>query len=342
MGTWTNVSAITPPRLSFACELDAARLTELFADGSVIEDLRALNARVLIMVSDFSEERATVVRRLNDAGVPIVGIPLFPESEGYYFTVGNARRAAARYEEWKQWAVEHELRWDWVGLDLEPDAQFYKQIMEDPRRLPGTLLARLRDHSSPSRARQAYATLIERIHEDRWQVENYQFPLIADERKTGSTFLQRLLGLVDVRTDREVWMLYTSFLRTLGPGLLWSYGNAAEAIAVGTTGGGPDIEGHPQMPALSWQEFARELRLARHFTDQVYVHSLEGCVWQGFLERLRSFDWSGAPTPTTAGTASAMRRALQALLWSSSHCAQAGTIAIGSALLLRAARRAAR
>ena len=62
--------------------------------------------------------------------------------------------------------------------------------------------------------------VVELIHRDGWRVENYQFPLIADERKTGSTFLQRLLGLVDVRTDREVWMLYTSFTRTFGPGLL--------------------------------------------------------------------------------------------------------------------------
>ena len=35
-------------------------------------------------------------------------------------------------------------------------------------------------------------------------VENYQFPLIADERQAGSTVLQRL-ALVDVETDREVW-----------------------------------------------------------------------------------------------------------------------------------------
>lgn len=109
-------------------------------------------------------------------------------------------------------------------------------------------------------------------------------------------------------------MLYSSFIRTLGPGLLWTYGPEADAIAVGTTGGGPDIEGHPQMPVLSWEEFARDLRLARHFTDQVYVHSLEGCVWQGFIGRLGTFD----------------------------HRPEAAAIAIGSALLLGGVRRVAR
>lgn len=45
---------------------------------------------------------------------------------------------------------------------------------------------------------------------------NYHFRLIAEERQAGSTLLQRL-ALVNVTTDREVWMLYSSFLRALGP-----------------------------------------------------------------------------------------------------------------------------
>ena len=86
-----------PPRLTFACELDRARLTELFADGSVLADLRTLRARVTLMLSDLSSERAAVVRQLNDGGVPVVAIPLLPFEEGYYFTADNPDRAAARY-----------------------------------------------------------------------------------------------------------------------------------------------------------------------------------------------------------------------------------------------------
>ena len=73
-----------------------------------------------------------------------------------------------------------------------------------------------------------------------------QFPLIADERRAGSDLLQRLAGLVEVSTDREVWMLYSSFRPSLGPGMIWSYGPKASAIAVGSTGGAPDIPGHPR------------------------------------------------------------------------------------------------
>jgi hypothetical protein len=137
---------------------------------------------------------------------------------------------------------------------------------------------------------------VEQIRADGWQVKNYQFPLIADERRAGSALLQRL-ALVDVATDREVWMLYSSFLRTLGPGLIWAYGPEAAAIAVGTAGGAPDIPGSPQMPALNWEELAGDRRLVQHYCDQILIHSLEGCVWQGFLPRLRSFEWADVDSP---------------------------------------------
>jgi hypothetical protein len=310
---------LQPPRLTFACELDRARLADLFADPAVIGDLLALGARVALMCSDFSDERAGVVRRLNAAGVPVVGIPLLPLAEGYYFTTDNAGQAAGSYQQFMAWTRRHGLVWDGVGLDIEPDARSFLQIMDNPWGLVPMLVPRLADRARPARSKAAYQALVERIRADGWQVENYQFPLIADERQAGSTLLQRL-ALVDVATDREVWMLYSSFLRALGPGLIWAYGPEAAAIAVGTTGGGPDIPGSPQMPSLNWEELARDLRLARHFCDQVLIHSLEGCVWQGLLPRLRSFDWEDVDRPPDGARAGkALRRSLRATLWASAH-----------------------
>jgi hypothetical protein len=306
------------PELTFVCELDVPRLTVLFADPSVMEDLRTLRARVLVMLSDYHPDRAAAVHKLNRAGVPVVGVPLVPADQGYYFTPDNIPQAQASYDRFTAWTVEHGLAWDAVGLDIEPDAAVYWQIIRNPWGLVGLLAPRLIDRQRPVRARAAYAELVDRIHADGWAVENYQMPVIADERRVGSSLLQRLLGLVDLRTDREVWMQYTSFLRGLGPGLLWTYGPESPAIAVGTTGGGPDVPGHPEMPTLSWDEFARDLRLARHWTDRVYVHSLEGCVQQGFLGRLRSFDWievSGPPPGTRQ--AQLLRGILRGVLWAS-------------------------
>jgi hypothetical protein len=335
----TPGSAVSAPRLSFACELDAERLTELFADDKLIDQLRDLGARVLMMVSDHDPRRAQVVQRLNRAEVPVVGIPLVPAEEGYYFTADNWQRAQHHYEQWKAWSEHHGLVWDGVGLDIEPDARFYQQIMDNPWGLVGLLAPRLLDRARPQHARAAYQALIERIRGDGWTVENYQFPLLAEERRAGSTLLQRLLGLVDVRTDREVWMLYSSFLPgPLGPALLWSYGPEAQGIAVGTTGGGPDVPGHPQMPYLSWEQFARDLRLARHWSDTIVVHSLEGCVWHGYLSRLRGFDWSGAQPPRLVSLAGGLRAALQVTLWASAHpfLLTTGTLAL---ILSRGSRR---
>ena len=111
--------------------------------------------------------------------------------------------------------------------------------MDNPWGLVPMLASRLRDHARVARARAAHAALVDRIHADGWPVENYQFPFIADERRAHSTLLQRLMGLVDVRTDREVWMQYTSFVGPLGPGILWSYGPESEAIAVAAAAARP-------------------------------------------------------------------------------------------------------
>jgi hypothetical protein len=321
---------LQPPRLTFACELDPARLTELFADSLVIDDLLALGARVALMCSDFSDERAGVVRLLNTAGVRVTGIPLLPLADGYYFTADNAGLAAECYQQWAAWTRRHGLVWDGVGLDVEPDARIYLQIMDGPWGLVPMLAPRLFARARPAQSKAAYQKLVAQIRADGWRVENYQFPLIADERRAGSALLQRL-ALVDVATDREVWMLYSSFMRALGPGLIWAYGPQAAAIGVGSTGGGPDIPGSPQMPALSWHELARDLRLARHFCDHILIHSLEGCVWQGILPQLRSFEWTDIEGPPDgARAAAALRASLRAALWASAH--PRPVLAVGVAL----------
>ena len=62
------------------------------------------------------------------------------------FTEPHYQRAAERYDAWKAWTAQHGLVWEGVGLDIEPDARFYQQIMDkcwNPKRgaftqYPGT------------------------------------------------------------------------------------------------------------------------------------------------------------------------------------------------------------
>ena len=121
-----------PPTLTFACELDVTRLTALFDDTSVLADLQALGARVVLMLSDYHPERAGVVARLNDAGIPVVGVPLLPADQGYYFTPDNVPQARAGYARFTDWTKEHGLVWDAVGLDIEPDVAVYGQLSRNP------------------------------------------------------------------------------------------------------------------------------------------------------------------------------------------------------------------
>ena len=80
-------------------------------------------------------------------------------------------------------------------------------------------------------------------------------------------------------------------------------------------GSSPPIGLHPSI-----DELVRDLRLARHWSDELLIHSLEGCVQQGFLGRLRSFEWGQAATPPEmAWGAAGLRRVLRGLLWASAH-----------------------
>src|SRR5579859_6377136 len=112
-----------PPRLSFFCELDPGDLTALFEDGSVVEQLVALQATVGIGLRDLSPERAAVVTRLNAAGIPVIAWLLLPLDQGYWFNANNADFASARYDAFRAWTAEHNLKWDAIGIDVEPDTR---------------------------------------------------------------------------------------------------------------------------------------------------------------------------------------------------------------------------
>jgi hypothetical protein len=308
------------PNLTFYSELEASPLEALFTKR-VIDDLRALNASLALGILDLSETRAGVVKRLNQAGVPVIAWLLLPKEQGYWFNLENATQAAARYAEFRAWSDEQGLLWDGVGLDIEPDINELAMFFNDRRQLAGRVARRLFSWRRFGARRGEYADLVGRIQADGYRVDSYQFPLIADERKARSTLLQRAAGLVDIPADREVWMLYSSLVRPYGPAMIASYALEAEAIGLGSTGGGVEQPGLPGPAALSWEELSRDLRLAWYWCTDLHIFSLEGCVQQGYLERLRSFTWDLPLIMPEAGMARVrnLRQALTSSLWLGSH-----------------------
>jgi hypothetical protein len=306
------------PSITFFCELGKEELTKLFDGRFVIDDLKGLDARLSLGILDLSKERASVVKRLNTAGVPVVAWLLLPEEEGYWFNIDNAPLAIDCYARFKNWTKEHNLNWYGVGLDIEMDIADLRQVMNKQpiKKLLPELLKRYKNKQRILQAQDLYQTLVDNIHDDGYQVENYHIPLIIDERRAKSTVLQRIAGLVDLKTDHEVLMLYSSFFRPHGEAILWSYAHDTESVGIGVTGGGVDVEGLINRDPLTWLEFSRDLRLCVKNEKPIHVFSLEGCVQQDFLTKLNTFNWDKPITkPKGVAKIALLRLGLRALLW---------------------------
>ncbi len=327
------------PHLTFFCELESQPLQSLFSDLKRIEELRALDAGISLGLIDLSDERAVVVRMLNQAGIPVTAWLLLPKEQGYWFNLDNADQAKTRYADFKRWSTAHDLSFAGIGLDIEPDINLMTGLFSNWQAGLGVLLPRLLNWRKAAEAAAAYRQLVERICNDGYFVESYQFPMVADERKAGSVTLQRLFRTVDLSVDREVFMLYTSFFRPYGPAILSSYASDAGGIGVGNVGGGVKIEGVEEPAYLNWPELQRDLLLSARHSEWVYIFSLEGCVQQGFMPRLLEFDWNQpVEPPSEAGRrVGYVRTALRALLWMTVHpgailASAAGLLWIFSAL----------
>ena len=307
------------PRLNFACELDTQQLESVFATGA-IDSLRETNAAVTLSLTDFSPERANVVRRLNQSGIPVTAWMALPKEQGYYLNAGNAREASARFTAFEKWTAVNDLRWAGVGLDIEPTVQDFELLLQGHwLRFAGAIARRCFDAGRVQRARNAYRTLIKRMQTDGYRVDTYQFPFLADARKVHSELLERLFGIVDVRGDREVFMTYSSFNHAVDSALVWEYAPEAQLVAVGSTAGDPKPGG--KFIPMNWDEFTHDAIVAGHFFPVVGVYSLEGCIRQGFLPRLKTIDWSQTVTVPASSLQKVLglRARIQSILWTASR-----------------------
>ena len=288
--------AFARPNLTFFTELESTELKALATNSTVVSDLRALHASVSIGLLDLSKDRAESVRAFNSVDIPVTAWILMEKSDGYWANLGNLPAVRQRVTAFKRWANENHLRFDRVGLDIEPDirtmqggmtgiaATIFSGVISSGATLPSPMAL--------SSAEQGYMDLIAEIKSAGWPVESYTIPVITDERLAGSNILRRSLGIVDVSTDREVPMLYSSVIPHVGAGFLESYAQSGplDAIGIGVTGGGVSVGS--SAANMTWSEFTHDLLVASSHAEHVYVFSLEGCVHQGWLSALNTFDWS--------------------------------------------------
>lgn len=308
------------PQIGFACcEHGLKAMQSLFADPSVIPALKDLHAEVAVPIADFAPERAAIARRLSAEGIPVIAWIELDKSQGIYFNADVVSQAAARISEFESWTEANGLQWAAVGLDIEPNFSELAEFKVHRWRMITTLLRRSMDASRIRNAQQAYRKMISALQSRGYVVQTYQMPYIPAERSVHSTAIDRLLGTVDVRGNQEYLMIYTSFARPVGAGMIWSLGRDAQDISIGVTDGdGP--AGQDSGP-LNWNEFSRDLIVASHYTSNIGVYDLEGCVRQGFLPRLETMDWSQSVVlpATSIRRAERIGRIIRIVLWTASH-----------------------
>jgi hypothetical protein len=291
-----SLRAVSGPKISFFVELPGDEFQKLFADTSLITQLMVMDASLRIGLQDFSKERTETILELNKAGIQLFAWLLLPEEEGYWFNMYNGEKASERYDDFKKWTFENGLKWEGIGIDLELDFNDARMAVKHPYRLAWKAYKRLFDNRSLEKGRQVYKDLIDRMIADGYDVESYLIPFIYDERITGTTSFQKLLGLIDIRTPHEIPMVYTSAMGN--PGIIAEYCQAGEAVALGITGGGVNIEGvQPRFMRLD--DLIRDLLISNECSKEAIIFSLEAAFRNGWLPAIESVDYSRKPPDMT-------------------------------------------
>jgi hypothetical protein len=308
------------PQLGFGCcDQGIAPMQALFANHDVVAALKHLHAQVGVAIADFSPERAEVVRFLNQQQIPVIAGVTLQTKDGPYFNADNVAEAPAQIAAFEKWTRDNGLRWDAVGLDIEPNFSELAALRKHRWRLITTLVRNSFDGKRIERAQEEYSGLIRQLQSQGYPVETYTLPYGPIERNLHTNLVDRLLSTVDVQGNENDLMIYTSYARPVGSAIILELGPYTQGILVGVTDGPPPA-GSGYGP-LDWDEFSSDLLVASHFAHHIGVYNLEGCVRQGFLPRLETMDWGRSVVIPAASISRAKRHvaAFSIALWIGSH-----------------------
>jgi hypothetical protein len=297
------------PQLIFFTELEGDDLLGLLRQPGLLDLLVAERYGVALSVARFDEGRARAARLLNARGVPLIAWLLLPPEAGFAFNLQNYPQAITHYGAFRAWALEHGLDFEAVGLEIEapPD--------EDPRSPRWGLREAARrlwlagENVLYPSARAAYTEMIGAIRHDGYEVHTFQMPFVADDRRAGTTVVQRALDIMDLPADVDVLMCSSCVPserldNDLGGALIASYGPSADAIGVGSAGEDGDVG--EEVVRLPWPALRRDLLLAARHTDTIYLFSLEDCAERGLLDKITALDWD-APARAAPGKRALVR-----------------------------------
>jgi hypothetical protein len=301
-------SAPDRPRLIFFTELASEALIGLLRQPELLDRLVAERYGVALSVARLDEARARAARLLNAQGVPLIAWLVLPPEAGFAFNLQNYPQAIAHYRAFRAWTLEHELVFEAVGLEIEapPDEDLHS-LQWGLREIARRFWLAGENVLYPS-ARAAYTEMIGAIRHDGYEAHTFQMPFVADDRRAGTTVVQRALDIMDLPADVDVLMCSSCVPserldNDLGGALIASYGPSADAIGVGSAS---EDDGGEEVVRLPWPALRRDLLLAARHTDTIYLFSLEDCVERGLLEKIAALDWD-APARPAAGKRALVR-----------------------------------
>ena len=237
---------------------------------------------------DLSPQRVAVLQQLNEAKIPVIAWLLLPKEEGYWFHSGNAERAFERYQEVKKWAQNNDIQFDGIGIDIEFDFTEIDLVKNNKLKFLQRAFARLYKKEEFLAAKEKYEKLINTIRKDSFTIESYYIPFFRKESEKGRTALQQATRFMDLETDKDIPMIYTSFIgNPYGMLTVLATEENLKYVAIGSTGGGID----PTLPRMSWEDLAYDLRLAAKTAKEIHIFCLEASVEQGFIPQLIGFDF---------------------------------------------------
>lgn len=280
------------PKVVLTVERAGAPLLELLRAPEVLATLGAQSYGVALGLEQLDDDEAAAAQLLAGQVSPLVAWLKLPPEEGYAFNLRNYPQAMARYRVFREWAQVHGLAFDAVGLEIaaSPDVAAADELT---MRHLVSRLRRATEHGLYAVGRTAYIELFALMRQDGYEVHTLQLPFVADDRRAGTTLVQRALDIVDLPSDVDVLMCSSGvpierLSGDLGGALIASYGPAADAIGVGGFSDEADDDGPGMLP---WPALQRDLLLAAQYTDTIYIESLEGCVEQGLLPQIATLNW---------------------------------------------------
>jgi hypothetical protein len=308
------------PQLILSTDLAGEDLLATLRAPGLLDLLAAQRYGVALPLAQLDDSAAAAARLLNQHGVAAIACLRLAPEEGFTFNLQNYPLALGCYQDFHAWARLHGLRFEAIGLSIEPPLQ---DVAEAGQRRASALARRFwlaRENILYPSAQAAYSELIVVMHLDGYEVHTFQMPVVADDRRAGTTLIQRALDIIDLPADLNVLMCSSivpiePLGNDLGGALIASYGVHADAIGIGSIDEAepPNVDSLGLEPAekrstLPWLALRRDLLLATHYTDTIYIHSLEDCVARDLLPKITALDWD-APAH-----AKPSRRALIVLL----------------------------